>query len=356
MKRVPTILLSFGWSEAIVRLPLTDDGHYFMTELLVENQPLGMVVDTGSISFHVMSNHLVSHDGLKERAMDALQKKSLKVKKYENVRVYMVSVQGSLSLPSTHNILEMDFNVGIGAREVTPSGEVRVYHVHSLLGLGFPRHPSGSFLQQLIAHGVIQQEYFTVTVDRYGNGEVLLGELKPQDAQEAGELVYLPIYVDSRHRKRWEVYVTNIRCYFSPERFFNVKVEAPALIDTGAPGIHGPKNQINLLIRAASFAASEVRGKNITTNNSRTVFYISLDEVKYLPKLHVFFSLGGGKTMSLAIDPHQYINHVTSPSVKSRHVFMGASQGWSLGMPLFRGRSVRFDAIKGAIGLALTGA
>ncbi|KAF4655516.1 hypothetical protein FOL47_009400 [Perkinsus chesapeaki] len=354
MRRVlinaPAALVLVNRSEGVVNLPIRTVDRVLKTELRIFNQLIQLVIDTGSISFHVMLSDL----GMDTASFaEAINEEALTVKKYGRVQIDLLPIGGAVALLPARTSLKMELGVGISA-SIANGEEREISEGISLLGLGFPRKQSGSFLQQLITHGVIKHNVFTIVVDNEGNGELLLGQLKPQETREVGTLVYLPLF-NGHYNLKWRVYLAKISNGHSSLTYFgnDIVINAPALLDSGAWSIGCPEESIAELILLIQTTATRMKKHQVWVGQGISI-YVQCDDVKYFPDLKLHFKLEDGTTMSTTIKPRHYVYDLDPGTVDGLcKLRLKYSKRWLLGTPFFLGRAIRFNGIDQTVGLAL---
>ncbi|KAF4655082.1 hypothetical protein FOZ61_007777 [Perkinsus olseni] len=348
-----------------VRLPLFYERGFLRTELLLGGQSVRFVADTGSISFHAVGR--CYFPGWCERypyncydlSLDELEVLATGMvtlpKNYRRSREEIRSMDGLVESASGGFETEMSLNVVVGAlwksvEGVWESGKARP---EASLGLGLPRRRSNTFLEQLTKSGIIDEPVFTIRLPDTlaGYGELTLGELEPKNPSERGVLVYFPVGVDILGVPKWSVMLSSISVRGNDQ----LKIDSLAIVDSGDPFISGPLKEVEKLISYVITEANRFSGE-IVKRRKPGRYWLFFDDSKYLPDLDLKFISEADSFYTLSIPGERLIEK--SPGLEDKpkcdlNIRQEPMSTWSLGMPLFRNRTIRFDAREGKIGFVV---
>ncbi|KAF4742792.1 hypothetical protein FOZ63_005526 [Perkinsus olseni] len=365
-------LLTFNAAVAnamgVITLPLMDGESLLYARLNISAQIVDFAIDTGTISFHGVGQNFYEKRcrrtyfkecyRLGPQELRAMKNEAPEDKGYSNSlmkRIY--AVRGDVSFTSApQTAVNMRFGVVTDAWYITPGGllKSRGEDVHSLLGLGFPRRGSDTFLEQLLAAKVINKTGFTITVDNDGGGKLVIGSLKPRSPTETGSLVYLPLTSIPYKSQKWDVSVARVFIHPVGRSPHNIRVNSSVLIDSGSPGVAAPQPFVDKLFSVFTRNWRKTHRGNPDHKRNEYGLLIDCDDTEYVPDLSVRFYTGLGRTMLLTIPKRHLVAPVQAPSGHTCLISAKVWPSWVFGMPIFRGRSIRFDVDKKAIGFILT--
>ncbi|KAF4742599.1 hypothetical protein FOZ63_027769 [Perkinsus olseni] len=349
-----------------IKLPVFYEEGFLRTELILGGEAIHLVVDTGSVSFHVVGQNFFPHwcqhypyncYELSPDELKALKKRKGKTRGYVEVEEKMRPMEGQVEvagMPKPASI-GMRLYVVVRAKQRTKTGswESDQAMPEASLGLGPPREKSDTFLAQLVEHGVINHPVFTLKLPAGdpGRGELTLGRLESKEASEAGNLVYLPIGVDASNKRKWAVMLSSITARGRDE----IDIKSLAVVDSGAGYIAGPPEEAGKLI-SAFFKRADKAAKRVVLKTTTGYHYLRCDDAKYLPDLELKFSTGVATANALFIRGEMLVQKTSRGKGELGCEFLiteRVGSMWTLGRSLFRNRTVRFDAQEGKIGLVL---
>ncbi|KAF4718094.1 hypothetical protein FOZ62_025457 [Perkinsus olseni] len=318
-----------------VKLPVFyEDGH-FRTEVTISSQKVHLLVDTGSVSFHVVARnyfkdscgpHLKNCYKLSpatKRALENSKEEGSYTKTYHRLVYDMRPMNGTIQLTGHAKPYKTEMSFHVVVRAWTREDQVEEgAKPAAILGLGPPRQGANSFLDQLVEHGIIKDEerVFTLMLppSNTENGELIIGNRQRRNASDLGALLHLPIYQRTpQHKRRWEVVLASISVVSATY----VRTEQAALLDSGCPFIFGPPNRVEELISSVIEQARLKKGEGVVKWSTSGYYWLKCDDAKYLPDLHLDFA---------------------------------AERSGADSVPLFRGRDVHFDFRTGKLGLTLS--
>ncbi|KAF4688408.1 hypothetical protein FOZ60_002808 [Perkinsus olseni] len=349
-----------------IRLPLFYERSYLRTELLLGGQRVHFIADTGSISFHAVGRcyfwdwcerYPYNCYDLSVDELRALENGTVTFKEFDKAMEAIRAMEGLVESTGTSGGFktEMSLNVVVGAlwksgEGVWESGKARP---EASLGLGLPRSGSNTFLEQLTKSGIIDDPVFTVRLPDTlaGYGEVTLGELEPKKPLERGVLVYFPVGVDILGVPKWSVMLSSISVRGNDQ----LNIDNFAIVDSGDPSISGPSEEVEKLISYVIKEANRFSGE-IVRRREPGRYWLLCDDSKYLPDLDLKFTSEADSSHTLSIAGELLIKE--SPGLEDKpkcnlNIKEEPMSTWSLGMPLFRNRTIRFDAREGKIGLVV---
>ncbi|KAF4656540.1 hypothetical protein FOZ61_006904 [Perkinsus olseni] len=259
------------------------------------------------------------------------------------------------SVQTPQRAVNMRFGVVTDAWYITPGGLVhsRGEGVHSLLGLGFPRRGTDTYLEQLLAAKVINKTGFTLTVCDDGGGELIIGSLKPRSPTETGSLVYLPLTNTLLRSQKWFVSVARVSIHVVGRSLHDIRVKSSVLIDSGSPGVAAPQPFVDKLFSVFTRNWRKTHRGNPDHERNEYGLLIDCDDTEHVPDLSVRFYTGLGRTMLLTIPKRHLVVPEKAPSGHTCLIPARVWPSWVFGMPIFRGRSIRFDADNKAMGFIL---
>lgn len=354
-----------------IKLPVFHEEGTFRTELEIDGQKLHLLVDTGTVSFHVVaqqyfpeycqrrSTNCFNLSSGQEREFEHADKREAGTLKkvYHNHAYYLRATEGSVELRPNSSPLQRTIKFRVVFRvRIRNDQEVGGVEPKALLGLGPSRGEQLSFVDRLVESGILGEEERSFTLmfpsSIASHGELTLGMLKPMDREEYGALVYLPIsHVPSRHRK-WTIGLSCI----SVSDHACARTDRSALLDSGCPFIFGDPEMIDKLIHWIAEHARRQKGEQVIVNSSN-YHRLNCNDVAHLPDLRLEFAVSEeGVSNSLKIDGPYLVRRIGGAGKEPLCKLVlepWTRNYWIIGAPLFRERAVRFDMARGMVGLVL---
>ncbi|KAF4657258.1 hypothetical protein FOZ61_006398 [Perkinsus olseni] len=341
---------------------------YLRTEIAVNGQIVHPIVDTGSVSFHVVGKNYfedscrrypldcynLTFNDLVDQALESFTGEGNVTKIYSGIKYSMRALRKEVEMGIPESIkTRMKFYAVVAVRRQVESLETDT-RPHAILGLGYPREEANSILDQLVKRGIISDEnrVFTLMLpaSNSGIGELTLGSLKPEDPLEPGSLVYLPILHITREYVKWKVMMSAL----SVDGGGCSIITGPVLLDSGSPSLAGPAHQVDELVGFIMTRARGSKGEEVIRRTTSGSYWLHCDDVKYIPNLELSFDIDQSTWGSLTISREYVVQKLSyrrgmcSLVVRTRNIDF-----WWLGEPFFRNRTIRFDAHKGRLGMSL---
>ncbi|KAF4752583.1 hypothetical protein FOZ62_027645, partial [Perkinsus olseni] len=347
----------------IIKLPVFYEEYFLRTELLLDGEMIHPVVDTGSISFHAIDRNSFP-DWCQRYPYNCCRPLQYELgapgtrgmlKKYFNWLEEMRPVEGQVAFVGASGF------VGLGMRlhavvhtyswsivEGWVSGGT---NPEASLGLGFPRTGSDTVLEQLLASGVISHALFSIRLPANftENGELIIGSLEAQRPQESGTLVYLPIA--TTNPRKWTVMLSSI----AVSGYDELNIGTYALVDSGDFYLAGPPEEAGKLITEFVGEANSGRPEQIVHSTPWGPHWLHCNDAEYLPDLTLRFSTIEGIANTVKIRGKYLVEFRRIEGAPRCILAIERREGWqwTLGVPLFRNRTIRFDARGGSVGLVL---
>ncbi|KAF4688407.1 hypothetical protein FOZ60_002807 [Perkinsus olseni] len=308
----------------IIKLPVFYEEYFLRTELLLDGEMIHPVVDTGSISFHAIDRNSFP-DWCQRYPYNCCRPLQYELgapgtrgmlKKYFNWLEEMRPVEGQVAFVGASGF------VGLGMRlhavvhtyswsivEGWVSGGT---NPEASLGLGFPRTGSDTVLEQLLASGVISHALFSIRL--------------PANFTENAVSGYDEL---------------NIGTY--------------ALVDSGDFYLAGPPEEAGKLITEFVGEANSGRPEQIVHSTPWGPHWLHCNDAEYLPDLTLRFSTIEGIANTVKIRGKYLVEFRRIEGAPRCILAIERREGWqwTLGVPLFRNRTIRFDARGGSVGLVL---
>ncbi|KAF4655083.1 hypothetical protein FOZ61_007778 [Perkinsus olseni] len=120
----------------------------------------------------------------------------------------------------------------------------------------------------------------------------------------------------------------------------------------------GPPGQVEELISSVIERARSKEGEGVVKWSTSGYYWLKCDDAKYLPDLHLDFTVEGSGTASRLTISGRYLTRELPEAGNDSPCKLALKPRdrdyWVLGVPLFRGRDIDFDFRTGKLGVTLS--